>query len=79
MAEVKLTNAQFARHCASMAREASAWSADLLALDEYHHEPARPDVVARFTDDLRRRLQYIDACAGRALLRAEANQDGEGR
>jgi len=67
----KLTEAEFSRSCANIARFAASWAADILILPEDCNKPSNPANVARFTDDLRQRLDYIDQRAGRAALAEE--------
>ncbi len=64
----KLTNAAFAEQCAYLAKNAAAWAGDCLTLPEYNHRPVDPTTVARFTDDMRNRLDRLDERAGRLAL-----------
>jgi hypothetical protein len=61
----RITEAQFSMQCAFIAKNAAAWAADLLTLPEYYTKEADPDSVARFTDEMRARLDRLDEWAGR--------------
>jgi len=65
---MKLTEAQFSMHCAFIAKNAAGWAADTLTLPERHNQPIDPATVARFTDDMRCRLDRLDEWAGRSIL-----------
>lgn len=62
----KLTEAQFAQQCAYIAKNASAWAGDTLTLPENHHRPAEVNMVKRFTDEIRGRLDRLDEWACRS-------------
>ena len=62
----RLTEAQFSMHCAFIAKNAASWAGDSLTLPEKHNLPIDPNTVARFTDDMRLRLDRLDEWAGRA-------------
>lgn len=64
-----LTNAQFSMQCAFLAKNAAAWAADSLTLPELLTERVDAHAVARFTDEMRSRLDRLDEWAGRAALR----------
>lgn len=66
--ETKLTGAEFAQACAYIARNAASWAGDSLTLPEDHAAPIAPSTVARFTDDMRERLNRLDERAGRLAL-----------
>lgn len=73
MAE-KLSKVRFAQQAAFIAKNAAAWSSDCLdLLDEFPN--MRVQDVARFTDDMRSRLDRIDKLAGRAALQQEPTHD----
>ncbi|EGP57375.1 hypothetical protein Agau_C201679 [Agrobacterium tumefaciens F2] len=59
----KLTEAQFAQQCAYIAKNAAAWAGDTLTLPENHHRPADANMVRRFTDEMRGRLDRLDEWA----------------
>ena len=65
MAE-RLTEAQFSTQCAFIAKNAAAWAGDILTLPERYNEIASPANVGRFTDEMRWRLNRLDAWAGRS-------------
>lgn len=71
----KITSAQFSMQCSFIAKNASAWAADMLTLPESYQDPVDTATVARFTDDIRGRLDRLDAWAGRAAL----SRHGEGK
>jgi hypothetical protein len=71
----RLTEAQFSQQCAYIAKNAAAWAADILTLPENYHREADPSNVARFTDDVRARLDRIDELAGRLALE-QSDRDG---
>jgi hypothetical protein len=71
-----LTNAEFAMFCSYIAKNASAWAGDCLTLPENWGEPIKWGDVARFTDDVRKRLDRLDEKAGRAALSREGKGDG---
>ena len=72
MAEKKISKVRFAQQAGFIAKNAAAWSSDCLdLLDDY--PDMRVEDVARFTDDMRSRLDRIDELAGRAL--DEASHD----
>lgn len=60
----KLTEAQFSKYCSFIARCAACWSADILDTSDLMRE-ADAITVARFTDDIRERLDRLDERAGR--------------
>jgi len=61
----KLTEAVFSMQCSFIAKNAAAWAGDLLTLPEYYNHEADPITVARFTDDMRGRLDRLDEWVGR--------------
>lgn len=61
----KLTEAQFSIQCAYIAKNAAAWAADTLTTADDLSKDANADMVARFTDDMRERLDRLDQRAGR--------------
>lgn len=65
---MKLTNAEFSMHCAHIASFAASWAGDSLILPEEYSETPRAGTVALFTDDVRKRLDYLDKLAGRSAL-----------
>lgn len=76
----KLTEAQFSMQCAFIAKNAAAWAGDILTLPERCNEPAEAKTVARFTSDMRGRLDRLDEWAGVAALTLKddpGNGDGE--
>lgn len=62
----RFTEAQFSTQCAFIAKSAAAWAGDILTLPERYNEPASPATVGRFTDEMRERLDRLDARAGRS-------------
>lgn len=72
MAE-RITSAQFSMQCSFIAKNAAAWAGDMLTLPESYQDPVDTATVARFTDDMRERLDRLDAWAGRAA-RSESGQ-----
>lgn len=66
MAEKRITEAQFSMQCSFIAKNAAAWAGDLLTLPEHYNRQADTNTVARFTDEMRARLDRLDAWAGRA-------------
>ncbi|MBS7702713.1 hypothetical protein [Chelatococcus asaccharovorans] len=56
-----LTQHRFAQYCAYIAKNASAWAGDTLDCEG----DVAPEIVARFTDELRERADRIDQRAGR--------------
>lgn len=64
-----LTEAQFSMQCSYIAKNAAAWAGDLLTLEENCHRAADPHTVARFTDEMRKRLDRLDQRAGRGAHR----------
>lgn len=62
---MRLTEADFARNCAYLSRLISGWAGDSLTLPERLQDPADTKTVARFTDDVRGRLDRLDKMAGR--------------
>ena len=63
-----LSEAEFARQCTFIAKNAAAWAGDILTLPELYSEHASASTVARFTDEMRARLDRLDGMAGRAAL-----------
>jgi hypothetical protein len=59
----KLTEAQFSMQCAFIAKNAAAWAGDILTLPERCNEPADAKTVARFTSEMRGRLDRLDEWA----------------
>jgi hypothetical protein len=76
MTEKKLTEAIFSMQCSFIAKNAAAWAGDLLTLPERYDEASNPRTVARFTDDMRERLDRLDAWASRPTT-ALAAKDAE--
>ena len=68
---MKLTEAQFSMQCSFIAKNAAAWAGDLLTLPEHYTKEADPRTVARFTDEMRQRLDRLDEWVGRSALRKE--------
>lgn len=66
---MKLTEARFARRCASIARISSDWAAELLDNIEQEQRDADTEAVFRFTDSIRARLEWLDNEAGRQALK----------
>ncbi|APU92975.1 hypothetical protein PQB34_gp47 [Ochrobactrum phage POI1126] len=69
----KLTQAQFAMQCAFISKNASAWAGDTLTLPERLNKHADVAAVARFTDEMRERLDRLDKWAGREAQQAMAD------
>lgn len=61
----KLTEAQFSVQCSFIAKNAAAWAGDILTLPEHYNREADAKTVARFTDEMRVRLDRLDEWAGR--------------
>ncbi|MEJ8311133.1 hypothetical protein [Agrobacterium larrymoorei] len=61
----KLTEAHFSMLCSYIAKSAAAWAGDILTLPERHARAADPANVARFTDEMRGKLDRLDEMAGR--------------
>ena len=70
----RLTEADFARSCAYLASTCAQWAGGALVLPECYQKPASVATVARFTDEIRERLDYLDKLAGRSLLKAGETQ-----
>lgn len=66
---MKLTNAQFSMQCSFIAKNAAAWAGDTLTLPERLNQEADVSAVARFTDEMRERLDRLDKWAGRQVLK----------
>ncbi|MFC3074967.1 hypothetical protein [Shinella pollutisoli] len=66
MADKRLTEAQFSMQCAFIAKNAAAWAGDILTLPENYNRKADAKTVARFTDEMRARLDRLDEWAGRS-------------
>ena len=66
---MKLTTSQFSMQCAFIAKNAAAWAGDALTLPERLNEAADVTAVARFTDEMRERLDRLDKWAGRQALK----------
>jgi hypothetical protein len=61
----RITEAQFAMQCAFVAKNAASWAGDILTLPERYNQASSPSSVGRFTDEMRGRLDRLDAWAGR--------------
>lgn len=61
----KLTEAVFSMQCSFIAKNAAAWAGDILTLPERYSCEADAKTVARFTDEIRSRLDRLDEWAGR--------------
>lgn len=72
----RLTEAVFSMQCSFIAKNAAAWAGDILTLPEHYNREADAKTVARFTDEMRARLDRLDEWAGRAALR-DAEEGGE--
>ena len=68
---MKLTNAQFSMQCSFIAKNAAAWAGDTLTLPERLNQEADVSAVARFTDEMRERLDRLDKWAGRRALKGD--------
>lgn len=66
---MKLTNAQFSMQCSFIAKNAAAWAGDTLTLPERLNQEADVSAVARFTDEMRERLDRLDKWADRQALK----------
>lgn len=66
---MKLTKMQFSIQCSFIAKNAAAWAGDLLGLPDCNDTEADARMVARFTDEMRERLDRLDERAGRATLK----------
>lgn len=66
MAEKRITEAQFSMQCSFIAKNAAAWAGDILTLPENYNREAATNTVSRFTDEMRGRLDRLDAWAGRS-------------
>ena len=64
---VAISKIRFAQQAGFIAKNAAAWAADCLDLIEDYPKMLMVD-VARFTDDMRSRLDRIDEMAGRSAL-----------
>lgn len=64
----RLTEAQFSMQCSFIAKNAASWAADILTLPERYNEASAVETVARFTDEMRDRLDRLDKMAGRSDL-----------
>lgn len=76
----KLTEAVFSMQCSFIAKNAAAWAGDILTLPEHYNREADPNTVARFTDEMRSRLDRLDEWAGRTPSpqpRASLTKEGE--
>ena len=56
----KLTNADFAKQCAYIAKISASWSADILILPETYHDAPLPGSVERFISDMRKHLDFLE-------------------
>jgi hypothetical protein len=65
MTDRKLTEVQFSMQCAYIAKNAAAWAGDTLTTFDDLSKDANAATVARFTDDMRERLDRLDQWAGR--------------
>ena len=72
----KLTEAQFSMQCAFIAKNAASWAGDILTNPEDYGKPADARTVARFTDEMRGRLDRLDEWAGRGEVAAPAKWQG---
>lgn len=67
-----LTKVRFSQQASFIAKNAAAWSADCLdLLDDYPN--MRVEDVARFTDDMRSRLDRLDEMASRPAMENEGH------
>lgn len=58
MSAAKMTNAQFARYASSIAREATAWAADVLYRPD---SEISSEAVGRFIATIRDRVEWLEA------------------
>lgn len=70
MTEKRITEAQFSMQCSFIAKNAAAWAGDILTLPEHYNREAETNTVARFTDEMRERLDRLDKWAGRVSAQA---------
>nr|WP_278422961.1 hypothetical protein [Brucella anthropi]DAM62862.1 MAG TPA: hypothetical protein [Caudoviricetes sp.] len=80
---MKLTEARFARRCASIAQVSSNWAAELMDSVDQRKRDAEPNAVFRFTKSIRERLDWLDEEATLAVPTAcgkeidpSVNRDG---
>ncbi len=66
---MKLTTSQFSMQCSYIAKNAAAWAGDALTLPEQLSQEVDVAAVARFTDEMRERLDRLDQWAGRQALK----------
>lgn len=59
----KLTEAQLAKYCSYIARSAAGWAGDLIDNPGAETRAVDAKFTSRFTDDIRLRLDFIDALA----------------
>lgn len=73
-----ITNVEFAGVAAGLARDAASWAASTCVLPEKANKPVRPDTIARFTAEVRDRLEFLERWAAEAptpaLNREEADR-----
>lgn len=72
-----LTNVEFARLAAGLARDAASWSYDICVLPEQAHDLARPEAIACFAAAVRGRIDYLERWAAEphpALTPEEADR-----
>jgi len=62
----KTDHAELARQATYLASTCAKWAGDLLILPEEWSKPVDMKTLARFTDEIRHRLNIIDRSAGRA-------------
>ncbi|HWJ71886.1 MAG TPA: hypothetical protein VNX29_01855 [Kaistia sp.] len=55
-----ITNAQFARSAARLAKVSAAWAGDILELDRDAGESAPAETVRRFISEMRKRLDWLE-------------------
>lgn len=64
---MKLTEARFARRCASIAQVSSNWAAELMDSVDRRERNAEPISVFRFTKSIRERLDWLDEEANNSM------------
>lgn len=68
-----LTHSKFAMYVSWIAKNAANWAGETLTDYRYLNRVMDVGTVARFTDDIRGRLDMLDSLAGRSVPKAESS------
>lgn len=60
-----MTNQHFSMQCAYIAKTAASWAGDIITSSDRLQSEAHTATVSKFTDEIRKKLDMLDAWSGR--------------